>query len=1155
MSDVEAGKNSTGEQQGQAVPEQWQKVQDAEFRGIEQKDGEPPLLEDQSQPVVDTNGNVILLSGPVALFDPNYVIPKSKNELVLVEEEPTNLMEIPADEEKSTSLMEVPVDEEKPTNLMEIPIGEENPTNLMEAPIDEEKPTGITETTTSTEPDGPTAIVESTKVDEPHRPMVIVSGKMNADIERRANFLAEKKLNEEVSSKKGNFIGRKLKSSWMREYYINKYKKDILNDIKNNAENDKGLGDSVLDSNSEAAKERFKLAYQEGKDSFVHKAAGEDYKVDQEATAAAKKLISDFAELKMDEAEFREKIKEVKSKIGEEGDIRQDSVGEYIQLAYEARARHNHGEGVESIMEGFAVLDAEMRTMNRSEAHRGAVDKIVTKVEAMKAQVSVLNLVPTEAIAAAAGIGLGVLEGGSRIAAKAIPGLSIAASGAIAGLKEGSRVSTDRAQRASEMALGMTDAGEKKYDKQIGETMYKMYRANDLSEAIAKALDSGNSKDILNTVIQAEALIKMSDTKNNDYIGYSSPEKVSSERLALDLAIANAKEKMNEASKEEYDKAREAIMTEQVEAIEKDTTAKDEAFKKLRRKRMLLQGTKTAVISGAFMIGSQEIVAAFSPEHYGLADEFMKLQNNAGAKNTIMADLFGLNKTVGAGQVADAVREAAMQTKEHEEVVAKGLTEDQVRQYQGDPSAHIIEQESTTFETTVKEVGIKDVASEQGTLVNRIDWGSNGTKAFDLNELRAGYTESGDGIVTWMKGDSTTWGGDSIDFFKEAQAGNICAYVSLTKDTQSTPIKIIGKLLPNGQLEFTPEPGTAAAECFKDGKFVGKFFEVAYNAGAGDNGAEKIIPLATAVGEGLKNDTISQEVTTAVVNKTFDVVRTITEEVPIEDVATDVVNDTTVMAAGAAIPFNSRKGLSYKEKAESTEQQPGPENPDGPGTELTIVDNPSTELSLPDNDGSTEVSLSDNGGSTEVAQPSNTENNGGTTDTAAQAENPQDNSTQPSQEAIEQNDDFPRIEGPVADGPTELADVSSRTVPPNQSANTSNGNSNESVNSNANEASNEETEKELERKEVMEIVNNYRPTKSEADIIKEWNSFPEETRKDIEEKFRAVSKKPSKLRGSWDKWSKDAISNQRRGGNFYDYRDYYKYWLKRGGMGGNAQAA
>jgi hypothetical protein len=809
---------------------------------------------------------------------------------------------------------------------------------------------------------------EGDETEVERKPLVAVELDRTKDAEVAARDIAERMLKEDLAS--GGKLSRLVKGIWrgnmFRGYYIEKNKKLAYDRILAKQNGDRegdALDDADWRNRSEATIDRFISEY----DEMIHKDAGEWRQAlpdDHPAAMAAKEAISKFATGTYDEETFKTEMARIKAMLKDEngnpkGEVVLDN---YLELARAARGRFEHEEGIESIMEGFKFIHGEARTQVRTEAHMGAIDKLVHNYEHSRFG----RFVPPELIAGAASIGLWLTQTGATSAVRAATfGLGGAAvTGLAAGLKERGRVAVDRAQMARERASGL-ETGITKYDVKVMGTLYELAPAGQMTAELRAALDSDDPELIMQKLASAEVRNRLSDGKSVDLIGYSDPAKVEDERFALDLVRAEAMAKLRTLGKVDELNTGIDILTKN---YEQSMDAKDVAFRKLRNRQAIKQGLKTAAVAAGTMFITQEVVAAFSPNSYGLADKAFESAgwegplnlgvNNENAQNTLLAGLLGFKGPDGlpiSGSERIDAKEANGVKLSDEEVAqlkAEGYTVNRI--------------ETTVLEDSDINMSASEYAEQYGTRVARDDWGSNGTRVFDGNELRAHYTANGDGIVTRMTGDSTTWGGESINFDQAVQDGKIKAFISLTGDSQRTPIEVAGQLVNSGgQIEFIPEPGSVAAECFQDGKFVGRFFEIAYDNGVSAEGVQHMIPLATVVGQGLENGTFTGVGQVPVTEVAYNVLGfdRITETAG--QVATDRLTQMSPI-----LPFVRRDNLS---RATRREQQPTPTTaePTGgdggnsvpaPETETPPVDNTVPEETPAPEGGETQTPEGEGGG-------------------------------------------------------------------------------------------------------------------------------------------------------------------------------------------------
>ena len=699
---------------------------------------------------------------------------------------------------------------------------------------------------------------------EPQGPLTAVNLNRTFDAKRRAREIAERKLNEKLAE--SGFLKRWILGSPGRAFMLNKYEKAAMEEIQNKqAGGESEVSDEEWLADSDATMERMTMAGQnqgdEAYSGLVHE--GESLNVNKEATEKANEIISEYAQGGMSLEEFSKNIEEVREILrAENGGVYEDN---FLELANTAKARFEHGEGVESIMRGFQVLNAEVRDSTRTEAHRTAIDKMMDGWNSAKSRLGVLSLIPEEVIIGAAGVAMWAMQSGTRNVARAIPLLgSMVVGGAFSAMREGSRVQADRQQRLNELAQGRGDLGHNRLDDQIAETAYDMKSSNDLMNAIGDAMKSDNSEGLMKAVLEAEAYISRSDSSKVDHIKYSSPDKVASERWALDLAIAQAKASLPKDKYNEYKAAEDSVYAERMCFLEQDENTKDAVFKKLRRKRMLKVGATSAVISGLTLVAGNEIRAAFDDKVYGLADGIKDHFGGGGGTaedgKSLLAGVLGLNPKMPEGMGEEYL----------------GLTADQVKELGVNPlkGDTITAYEQTIGgEPQITTMNVDEAAALEGSPIKNIGWANNGTAMSDLNELHAGMNADGTGWTTWMDNNGSMIGatGERINFSDAVANNQVVAYVTLKEGT--LPIKLPVNVLENGQVEFIPEPGSAAAAAFEDGEFKGYMIEIAKSYGTED-GVDQLVSLAAERGTNTVGDTIEMMVEPESVTETlFNVVK------------------------------------------------------------------------------------------------------------------------------------------------------------------------------------------------------------------------------------------------------------------------------------------
>lgn len=620
--------------------------------------------------------------------------------------------------------------------------------------------------------------------DDKEGPIVAAAIDRTKDAKDQAAQIANKMLEDKLDH--AGFFKKIFMGNMFREGFKLRYEREALKQIiaKQNGES------TSLDDKDWATKsglERFVQSYVQGmEEEMIHGKAGEkmnSYTVDEEgkvirrwvdengqrheeeepadsvnadATRRLRMAIANYAKGGKKDA-FEQEIRSINEALAKEGGDKNAVMADnFMAIAETARARYEISNSIDDVMDGFAFVNGEARSNVRTEAHRDALDKITNAISESR----IGRYIPPEIIGTAASfatmqgkgaIRTALIAGGTialgATAAPAIVPIAVGAltAGTFAAIKERNRVTTDRQTQARRLAHGDTE-GHTKYDEKMSETQYDTIGAKDVSAAIESAIESGDADQIKKALARANTLTMMSDERGIDLISYSSADTdvIEDERMNLDIARAQAKVALREAlglepgadvSDELSDAVREAT-----ESLENKISAKDKAFRKLRRRRMTAQGFKSGAISAVTAIGTQEIMAMFNPDQVGVLEQagISFKQNNEGAHNTALGGLLGF-KEVRSEHALDGVDQVLTQ-KEIDARRAAG--------YDVKPGTPQVTQTET-------EVPFSEYAeaNENATCSN---WLGNGTSHSDGNELR-GYFTAGRGPHTSLSGES--WGG------------------------------------------------------------------------------------------------------------------------------------------------------------------------------------------------------------------------------------------------------------------------------------------------------------------------------------------------------------------------------------------------------------
>ena len=723
-----------------------------------------------------------------------------------------------------------------------------------------------------------------------------------------------------------------------------------------------------------------------------HEEEADPESAEAKATRTLHEAIAKYAE-NGDKRAFEDAVGTLQQELGQAGG-NPDALmaNNYLAIAEAARDRAEHGKAISDVMAGFRFINGEARSGARGETYLDALDRITNKLT----NSALGKWLPPEAIGAAAGaavtfgktgirtalIAAGTAVVGATMAPAVVPlvvGTGIA--GITAAVRERKRVTVDRNTQMRQITRG-EDVDEviippnasrrvrrrleksKAYGKEMAETQYETVSAEDLTKSINLAIESGDAGRIAMAFAQADTAIKMSDKRGIDLITYSSgsSEEISEQRMNLDIARAEARVKLRELGAEDDINAKVSEAIELVkDRMERDISAKDKAFKALRRRRSAGAGLKSALIAGAFQIGTQEIGAFFDTGTVGLAETGVNklanstvgheiTQNANDAKNTFLAGLVGLKRVENSTAT-----------------LLRGATEDQIKQYENDPRY------------TISESGTKTVYKETDESIEkalgncregyRSNWLSNGTSRSDGNELR-GYYDAGRGVYTHVSGES--WGGGQSFNLDNLQASDAGFVASMGGKTIWIPAS-------GGNGNFAPDlsgqPGWVA-DAINGRHFDNISFVV--NNGMDASGAMDCSSVWTFGGDGILPDTVKaiSESTVPV----FDVVEQVTKE---------TVRDVAAMPILPGI--TTRIELPPLRPAEVTK----PENVEGrPGTHFE--DDDGNRVNPPDEGAGEASHVYEGGGDNDAARDDAARRHGGhspeSSDSDEGAESPFDDS-------------------------------------------------------------------------------------------------------------------------------------------------------------------
>jgi hypothetical protein len=640
----------------------------------------------------------------------------------------------------------------------------------------------------------------------PDKPLIAVNLNVEKDARDAAHTIAEKMLKQKTLGR--GKLYNIIVGGVFREFNVHRYEgkayKMILEKQRGEATT---LGDT--DWSTKVGFEQFVDAYITGyEQEMIHGAAGEKmntYGVDgsevkrywtdedgvrheeviddsdpaAKATRGLRNLIAKYAQ-DGDKAAFESNIAMLQQELKDAGGNPRDLMAEnYMEVAEAARDRLKHTKSIADVMAGFRFINGEARSNVRTEAHRDALDKITNFITNSR----IGSIFPPEVVSTAAatatyfgrsGIRKALIAAGTVVvgATMAPATVSLAVGMGMAGvttaIRERNRVTGDRATNARELARGgdatkietPTDATRRQkrrlrkmqeYGEKMAETQYDTISAADATEKLRVAIASGDKKSIVEAYAEADTATKLSDSQGIDLIYYdgASSTEINAQRRELDIARAEAKVALRRLGVRDIGTETASAVEAVKDKLENDISAKDKAFRKLRRRRALAVGAKSSIAAGITQIGVQETAAFFDKGQVGLAETGLNklaedkfghaiTENSPAARNTFLAGLVGLEQDTASTAILQRGAE---------------LSQEQVEELRRNPNMTVVKgQDKVTYrtETVSMKQALEDTGQRKIDLTNSLDYDdpikSQGAEFF-------GY-EDENGIFTRLSGES-----------------------------------------------------------------------------------------------------------------------------------------------------------------------------------------------------------------------------------------------------------------------------------------------------------------------------------------------------------------------------------------------------------------
>lgn len=759
---------------------------------------------------------------------------------------------------------------------------------------------------------------------KPHdKPLVVAVVDQTHDVEAAAKDYAETRLREESeAAREAGRIKGFLHRIWRGEngiatkYFFNKY----VEEAKQRAE-EEGLTalytDNVELRNAAmgATIARFTSEYDES----IHEAAGErrqELTEDSPFGLAVKKLIENYVEGDSEdwsEEAFREAQSRIVRQLNQYGDgdnlvgegkVRIDNIW---QIAQAVKESIDHGESLDNVLQGMKIYTGESRSGVRTEAHQSKIDKTIERLQKSK----IGSLVGPETVSLGAVIATGIFRvgRGSLMRAAGVTGIPGLLGGVFAGMRENKRLKEERAIHAREVAQGreFEDKGRR---AEIEKTRYETVAAKELIGSLEEFIDKEDlSAEELQrgyeSIVSAVARVHASDKLQADFISYSSVTEVESERFDLDVAIARAKVKLKgrlgdlpealvaDLGIDKDGTVDDAIYksTDVLYSLMDDRSKKDEAFKKLKRRRVAMAAATGAVTGFTIGLASQEALAFFDSGYNGLLENIVTGEGG-GDRQTLLAGIFH-----GEGYNSETIVSAGDYTS-YDVDGSQGsinLPDNYQLAYNPDGTANIIDPNGSIFadnisfetdgslsqasqdllkekgaivedlsavvsnqESTVQDLGVDEYLDRHQSEVTNIArdfWYDNDTASVsDDNELGLHWGNPGnDGSIRLSISDMTDYGSshgfDSTSWSNNVQGGTLKFAVSASIDSQDRVFMV--DIAPDGSINIPPDSPVANLFSVNEHdqvEFNGAYGEVVAIQDVDADGITHVAPLATMEG-------------------------------------------------------------------------------------------------------------------------------------------------------------------------------------------------------------------------------------------------------------------------------------------------------------------
>ena len=434
--------------------------------------------------------------------------------------------------------------------------------------------------------------------------------------------------------------------------------------------------------------------------------------------------------------------------------------------------------------------------------------------------------------------------------------------------------------------------------------MTEMKNAQEITDRIRELLESSDlgaqeAGELYDLIAESRARIEISDEENIDLLKYSDPRKIEQERRDLDLALAEAEVRLEEASLDEsldFGESFQRFINSYKEDIFSELAQNDAEFKKYRIRESVKSGVKAAVIgiaAGEVMreaigFGSDLIHDEIGTGAIGRTPVQALIEHFRGEGPKMNPDswhqeVLGSHGAVKLPDGVDVIQNPDGGTTIYDSIEGKNIVDSLSYNSDGSLTQESIDQlHSSGIDISDNVHQIVEDHTRQVTYnahdaiqsdpnfhqVSRDLWFDNDTQMYmgadgnmygaDFNELGLSYRLVSDGNivvdVSHMTPDGSWHDGLSADYQQDIAEGKMKLNFSMNEETQRyvDSVKITGEhtVIPKGSDEYNNFFEVQNGEVVQTARFA----EVSEVIGQRD-GHDVVRMLATAEGDGIDHYT------------------------------------------------------------------------------------------------------------------------------------------------------------------------------------------------------------------------------------------------------------------------------------------------------------